>query len=224
MLRGFALLFASACCAHAFNETNSTYNETNSTNNETSTSNETVYNNTNLSFVNVTFLAEFNIENATYDTVCNNADFYVNLVCDCLRTSNPEFSYKCVADAINGIPCINGNCSCTQTQSRRLLRAMSSMASVVVAQSKGPVKPDADARRIENSPPGVSNITTSNIGTAEGPSGVIIGSVVGGVVGFICLVILFYYLYSKCKRDPRGTFSRVEDPNKIKHTITKPST
>jgi hypothetical protein len=223
MRRFFALFVATACCAHngTFNETNSVYNETNSTLNATTASNQTV-NNTNLSFVNVTFLAEFTIDNATYDTVCNNADFYVNLVCDCLRTSNPDFSYTCVAEAINGIPCINGNCSCTQTQSRRRLLAMASMATVVVARSKVPVPPDANARKIDNSPPGVSNITTSNIGTRAGPSEVIIGSVVGGIAGFICLAVLFYYLYRKCKRDPRGEFSRVGGPKQVKNNTVKP--
>ncbi len=193
------LLFANCVVGHnvTFNETSAPFNETNSTYNLTT----------------VVFFADFTIDNTTYETACANFSFYVNLICDCLRTSNPEFAYTCMAESIDDIPCIYGNCTCIQTQSRRLM-----MGSVASSRSsakgtsmttrnvaKGVSVDTSKATQVQNPPPGTSDFSTRSADTPADNTGVVVGSSVGGGVAFLGIVgCCLYRRRSKYKKGPEG--------------------
>jgi len=55
-----------------------------------------------------------------YAEVCKNTSSYVNEFCDGLRLSNPNDTFACLADALNGMDCPAGVCACANR--RRLLQ------------------------------------------------------------------------------------------------------
>ena len=55
-----------------------------------------------------------------YAEVCKNTSPYVNEFCDGLRLSNPNDTFACLAEALNGMDCPEGVCACANR--RRLLQ------------------------------------------------------------------------------------------------------
>jgi hypothetical protein len=61
---------------------------------------------------NTTF-TEHVVIKAEFTDACSNPKKYVDLACGCLRTSNPDFVYKCSVFSIGDTKCVDGSCACT---------------------------------------------------------------------------------------------------------------
>ena len=182
------LLSASVCAGNfTFNETTASFNDNITT------------------FV---FLADFTVNNASYESVCANYSYYVDLICDCLKTSNPEFTYTCVAETIDDVPCIAGNCTCIRKQSRRLMAfTMSSGIRITIKNSAVGQSANLEkARHIDNTPPGTSDYSTRDVKPPDNV-GVIVGSTIGGVFGIITIVCCVRHY---CRK--HGKYTRVSNP------------
>ena len=170
------LLCATFCkCNFTFNETTAPFNA---------------------NITTVAFFTDFTVSNESYASVCENYSHYVDLICDCLRTSNPEYTYTCAAESIDDIPCVDGNCKCIQKQNRRLLFATMSVGArmTVKSSASGRSATLEKASQIANTPPGTSDYSTRDANIPDNV-GIIAGSTIGGVVGVIMMACCIYRLW-----------------------------
>ncbi len=57
----------------------------------------------------------------TYTEVCSNTSYYVDGICQGLHETNPDDTFACRAQSLNGQDCLNGVCTCVNNK-RRLLQ------------------------------------------------------------------------------------------------------
>ena len=123
-----------------------------------------------------------------YTEVCANTSIYVNGVCDGLRLSNPNDTFACLADALNGVDCPDGVCTCA-LRSRRLLQDSCNLTTRVTHTMHA-------IPLVTHMPPWVVEIMVVTIPAAEFPLMALILLVVVLLVAAAVIVIL-------CRPAPR---------------------